>query len=98
MQRGAHAPLPLVELIQNQAPRPYVFSKRAAFFNGLKSKVGHMMAEAAAEAAALRVNLNLTPSFPSAPRPHTRKSHAHLIHVSLLDYEVFHALKLILII
>ena len=32
-----------------------VFSKRAAFFNSLKSKVGHIMAKA----SALRINLNL---------------------------------------
>ena len=32
-----------------------VFSKRAAFFNSLKSKVGHIMAKA----SALQVNMNL---------------------------------------
>ena len=46
-----------------QPNQDYVFSKRAAFFNGLKSKVGHIMAKA----TALRVNLNLAPSIPSTP-------------------------------
>jgi hypothetical protein len=40
------------------------FSKGAAFFNGLKSKVGHIMAKA----TALRVDLNLAPSITYAPR------------------------------
>ena len=48
-----------------QPNQDYVFSKRAAFFNGLKKKVGHIMARA----SALRVNLNLQPSAPSLPRP-----------------------------
>jgi len=43
-----------------QPHQDYVFSKRAAFFNGLKSKVGHIMANA----TVLRVNLNLAPSIP----------------------------------
>jgi len=43
----------------------HVFSKRAAFFNGLKSKVGHIMAKA----TALRVNLNLAPSIPLLRAP-----------------------------
>ena len=35
-----------------------VFSKRAAFFNSLKNKIGHIMVKA----TALRVNLNLRTS------------------------------------
>ena len=46
---------------QNINPEALLF-KRAAFYNGLKSKVGL----AAAKAAALRVNLNLPPAFTSA--------------------------------
>jgi len=42
-----------------QPNQGYVFSKRAAFFNGLKSKVGHIMAKA----TALRVNLGQSHSF-----------------------------------
>ena len=38
-----------------------VHSKRAAFFNSLKSKVGHIVAKA----SAMRVNLNLSPTVPS---------------------------------
>jgi hypothetical protein len=41
-----------------------VFSKRAAFFNSLKSKVGHIMARA----SALRFNMNLAPAVPSTSR------------------------------
>jgi hypothetical protein len=41
-----------------QPNQDYVTSKRAAFFNGLKDKVGHIMAKA----MALRLNLNLAPS------------------------------------
>jgi len=52
-----------------QPNQDYVLSKRAAFFNGLKSKIGHIMAKA----TALRVNLNLAPSIPPTPRPSTRK-------------------------
>ena len=33
-----------------QPNQDYVFSKRAAFFNGLKNKVGHIMARASARA------------------------------------------------
>ena len=44
-----------------QPNQDYVFSKRAAFFNGLKKKMGNIMAGA----SALRVNLNLQPSGPS---------------------------------
>jgi len=47
-----------------------VFSKRTAFFNGLKSKVGHIMAKA----TALRVNLNL--ALP--PMAHERASSTFL--------------------
>jgi len=67
-----------------QANQDYVFSKRAAFFNGLKSKVGHTMAQA----TALRVNLNLAPSIPSTPRPPTRKSHARLLYALNLSHHV----------
>jgi hypothetical protein len=42
-----------------------VHSKRAAFFNSLKSKVGHIMAKA----SAMRVNLNLSPTVPSPSCP-----------------------------
>jgi hypothetical protein len=65
-------------------PALYVFSKCAAFFNSLKSKVGHIMAKA----SALRVNLNLAPSIPSTPRPPTRKSHAHLLYALNLAHQV----------
>ena len=37
-----------------------VYSKRAAFFNSLKSKVRHIVAKA----LAMRVNLNLAPTAP----------------------------------
>jgi len=67
-----------------QPNQDYVFSKRAAFFNGLKSKVGHIMAKA----TALRVNLNLAPSIPSTPRPPKRKSHAHLLYALNLSHHV----------
>ena len=67
-----------------QPNQDYVFSKRAAFFNSLKSKVGHIMAKA----TALRVNLNLAPSIPSTPRPPTRKSHAHLLYALNLSHHV----------
>ena len=56
-----------------QPNQDYVFSKRAAFFNGLKNKVGHIMARA----SALRVNLNLQPIKPPLPRPSARNKHAH---------------------
>ena len=48
-----------------QPNQDYVFSKRAAFFNSLKNKVGHVMARA----SALRVNLNLQPSAPLSLAP-----------------------------
>jgi len=67
-----------------QPNQDYVFSKRAAFFNGLKSKVGHIMAKT----TALRVNLNLAPSIPSTPRPPTRKLHAHLLYALNLSHHV----------
>ena len=54
-----------------QPNQDYVFSKRAAFFNGLKNKVGHIMTRA----SALRVNLNLQPSAPSLPRPSLTLTH-----------------------
>ena len=58
-----------------------VFSKRAAFFNSLKSKVGHIMAKA----SALRVNMNLAPS---ASRARTRTSHAPLLYALDLSHHV----------
>ena len=65
-----------------------VFSKRAAFFNGLKSKVGHIMAKA----TALKVNLNLARSIPSTPRPPARSSNAQLIYVLNLSHHVLRLL------
>ena len=58
--------------------------RRAAFYNGLKSKVGL----AAAKAAALRVNLNITGCSVVAPpaRP-SRSSHASLID-SMLSHSL----------
>jgi hypothetical protein len=41
-----------------------------------------------AKATARRVNLNLTPSIPSIPRPPTRKSHAHLLYALNLSHHV----------
>jgi hypothetical protein len=67
-----------------QPNQDYVVSKRTDIFNGLKSKVGHIMAKA----TPLRVNLNLVPSLPSTPRPHTRKSHAHLLYALALSHHV----------
>ena len=49
-----------------QPNQDFVFSKRAAFFNGLKNEVGHTIM---AKASALRVDLNLLPSVLSIPRP-----------------------------
>ena len=80
--RSRSQPLARIELAQPN--QDYVFSKRAAFFNGLKSKVGRIMAKA----TALRVNLNLAPSIPSTPRPPTRKSHAHLLYALNLSHHV----------
>ena len=42
-----------------QPNQDVVFHKRAAFFNSLKSKVGHIMAKA----AALRVNMKSAPTM-----------------------------------
>jgi hypothetical protein len=67
-----------------QPNQDYVFSKRAAFFNGLKCKVGHIMAKA----AALEVNLNLAPSVPSAPCTPARNSNAQLIYALNLSHHV----------
>jgi len=70
---------PCVLLLTGQLAQPnqdLVFSKRAAFFNGLKSKVGYIMAMA----TALRANLNLAPSIPSAPRAPARNSNAQLVY------------------
>ena len=67
-----------------QPNQDYVFSKRAAFFNSLKNKVGHVMARA----SALRVNLNLQPSAPSLPRPSARTKHAHLLYALNLSHHI----------
>ena len=64
--------------IEAQLNQEFVFSKSAAFVNGLKNKVGHIMARA----SALRVNLNLHPSAPSLPRPSARHKHDHHLCVS----------------
>ena len=61
-----------------------VFSKRAAFFNSLKSKVGHIMAQA----SALRVNMNLAPTVPSTSRARTSTSHAPLLFALNLSHHV----------
>ena len=45
-----------------QPNQDYVFSKRAAFFNGLKNKVGHTMAKA----SALRVSQHILAPQPGA--------------------------------
>ena len=68
-----------------QPNQDYVFSKRAAFFNSLKNKVGHIMAGA----SALRVNLNLQPSTPSLPRPSARKKHAQHLYALKLSHRIF---------
>ena len=59
-------------------------ARRAAFFNSLKSKVGHIMARA----SALRVNLNLQLSAPSLPRPSARTKHAHLLYALNLSNHI----------
>ena len=56
----------------------------AAFFNGLKNKLGYIMAKA----SALRMNLNILPSVPSIPRPPARNSHAHQIHALNLSHHI----------
>ena len=61
-----------------------VFSKRAAFFKTLKSKVGHIMAKA----SALRVNMNLAPAVPSTSRSRTHTSHAPLLYALHLSHHV----------
>ena len=53
-----------------------VFSTRAAFFDSLKNKVGHILAMA----TALGANLDLVPSVRSAPRPPARNAHAPQIY------------------
>ena len=67
-----------------QPSQDYVFSKRAAFFNGLKKKVGHIMSRA----AALRVNLDLQPSAPSLPRTSARNQHAHHLYALNLSHHI----------
>jgi hypothetical protein len=69
-----------------QPNQDHVFSKHAAFFNGLKSKVGHIIAKA----TALRVNLglNLAPSIPSTPRAPARNSNDQLIPALHLSHNV----------
>ena len=66
-----------------QPHQDYVFSKRAAFFNGLKNKVGHIIG-----AAALRVNLNLLPSAPSLPRPSPSNKRAHHLYALNLSHHI----------
>ena len=69
-----------------------VFSKRAAFFNSLKSKVGHIMAKA----SALRVNMNLAPTVLPTSRARTSPptikktstSHAPLLYALNLSHHV----------
>ena len=61
-----------------------VFSKRAAFFNSLKSKVGHLMAKA----FALRVNMSLAHTVPSTSRARTRTCHAPLLCALNLSHHV----------
>ena len=61
-----------------------VHSKRAAFFNSLKSKIGHIVAKA----SAMRVNLNLSPAIPSPPRPRPNTSHAPLPYALNLSHHV----------
>jgi len=61
-----------------------VHSKRAAFFNSLKSKIGHIVAKA----SAMRVNLNLSPAIPSPPRPRPNTSHAPLLYALNLSHHV----------
>ena len=61
-----------------------VYSKRAAFFNSFKSKVGHIVAKA----SAMRVNLNLSPTVPSPPRPRPNTSHAPLLYALNLSHHV----------
>ena len=63
--RLRHTSLPLEMSSQNINPEALRF-KRAAFYNGLKSKVGL----AAAKAAALRVNLNVQGCGIVAPPMH----------------------------
>ena len=65
-----------------------VFSKRAAFFNSLKSKVGHIMAKA----SALRVNMNLAPTVLSTSRARTSTSHAPLLYALNLFFDCWWAL------
>jgi len=55
-----------------------------AFFNSLKSKVGHIMTKA----SALRVNMNLAPTVLSTSRTRTSTSHAPLLYVLNLSYHV----------
>jgi hypothetical protein len=59
-----------------QPNQDLAFSKRAAFFAGIKSKAGHIMSQLLASwlRRALRINVNLAPLVPSAPRPSARKS------------------------
>ena len=67
-----------------QPNQDYVFSKRAAFFNGLTNKVGHIMARV----SALRLNLNRQPSASSLPRPSARNKHAHHLCALNLSHHI----------
>jgi len=71
-----------------QPKQDSVFSKRAAFFNGLKSKVRHCCRHIMVKATALRVKLNLAPSIPSAPRSPARNSNAQLVYALNLSHHV----------
>jgi len=66
----------------DKSPPPPAF--QSSVFNGLKSKVGHIMAKV----TTLLVNLNLAPSIPSTPRAPTCKSHAHLLYALNLSHHV----------
>ena len=67
-----------------QPSQDYVFFKRAASFNGLKNKVGHIMARA----SALRINLNLQPSAPPLSCPPDRYVHAHHLYALNLSHRI----------
>ena len=62
----------------------YVFSKRAAFFNGLKNKVGHIMARA----SALRADLNLQTFRPLSPSPLCPQQARHHLYALNLSHHI----------
>ena len=67
---------------QNRSDNAFTF-KRAAFYMGLKSKVGLV----AAKASALRINLNIQGCSVVAPSPHA-PSHAPLLLPVLLSHNI----------